>query len=81
VETTSILPDVLKEFVESDWVCAERTAQNEYLFQTRDIPRISKAARLYRDFGLTAAGVTIIVDLLQRIEFLEQELQRARRTR
>lgn len=81
VETTSILPDVLKEFVESDWVCAERTAQNEYLFQIRDIPRISKAARLYRDFGLTAAGVTIIVDLLQRIEFLEQELQRARRTR
>jgi hypothetical protein len=36
---------------------------------------------LYRDFGLTAAGVTIIVDLLQRIEFLEQELQRARQTR
>jgi hypothetical protein len=81
VEATSILPEVLQEFVASDWVCTERTAQNEYLFQTRDIPRISKAARLYRDFNLTAVGVTIIVDLLQRIEFLEEELQRIKGTR
>jgi len=81
VEATRILPDVLQEFVESDWVCAERTAQSEYLFEIRDIPRIRKAARLYRDFDLTPVGVTIIVDLLKRIEFLEEELQRARQTR
>ncbi|WP_462324785.1 chaperone modulator CbpM [Desulfoplanes sp.] len=78
VEATRILPEVLQEFVESDWLSAERTAQNEYVFATRDIPRIRKAARLYRDFDLTAVGVTIIVDLLNRIEFLEEELQRVR---
>ena len=81
VEATRIGPDLLQEFVAIDWVCVERTAQNEVLFQTKDIPRIRKAARLYRDFDLTAVGVTIIVDLLQRVEFLEKELQRIRGTR
>jgi hypothetical protein len=80
VQATRIQPQLLQEFVEIDWVCVERSAQNEVLFQTRDIPRIRKAARLYRDFDLTAVGVTIIVDLLQRVEFLEKELQRIKGT-
>ena len=73
VEATSIDPELLKEFMEIEWVCPEKTARQEYLFEARDIPRIRKAARLYRDFDLTVVGVTIIVDLLARVEFLEDE--------
>lgn len=75
VECTRIRPELLREFMEIDWVCAEKTAQDEYLFEVRDIPRIRKAARLYRDFDLTVVGVTIIVDLLNRVEFLEHEIR------
>ncbi|MDD4649892.1 MAG: chaperone modulator CbpM [Desulfoplanes sp.] len=75
VESTHIGPEILREFVDMDWVCAEKTAQDEYLFEVRDIPRIRKAARLYRDFDLTVVGVTIIVDLLSRVEFLQHEVR------
>ncbi len=79
LEMTRVSPTMLSEFVETEWLCAEKTAQGEYLFESRDIPRIRKAARLCKDLDLTVAGVTIIVDLLNRVEMLENEVRELRR--
>ena len=78
VEITRVRPEMLREFVETDWLCAEKTAQGEYLFASQDVTRICKAARLSRDLELTVAGVTIIIDLLNRVEALENEVRNLR---
>ena len=78
IELTRVSPEMLREFVETDWLCAEKTAQDEFLFASRDVPRIRKAARLCKDLELTVAGVTIIVDLLNRVEALEHEVRELR---
>jgi hypothetical protein len=79
VEMTGIEPVRLREFMDLGWIEAWKTAQNEIFFSSRDVRRIRKAQRLCCDFELTTVGVTIIIDLLERIERLEQEVRQLRR--
>ncbi|NCC25150.1 MAG: MerR family transcriptional regulator [Deltaproteobacteria bacterium] len=79
LEMTGIEADRLREFMDLGWIEAQRTAQNEIFLFARDVRRIRKAQRLCCDFELTTVGVTIIIDLLDRIESLEQEVRQLRR--
>ena len=45
------------------------------LFSGRDVYRVRKLERICCDFGLPVVGGTIIVDLLERIEELEQQVR------
>ncbi|HDQ40892.1 MAG TPA: MerR family transcriptional regulator [Desulfonatronum sp.] len=78
VELTGIHPSRLGELIELGWICPDKTNEQCYLFHPKDVFRVSKLERLCRDFELSAMAGTIIVDLLERIEILEQQVREMR---
>lgn len=75
VEFTGITSQEMAELAELGWLEPSRTGADGYLFLCRDVMRVQKLKRLCKDLGITATGGTIIVDLLERIEELEQEVE------
>ncbi len=63
----------LNELLEMDWLHPERTADESFLFSPKDAYRLRKLERLCADFDLHTLAGTIIVDLLARIEELENQ--------
>ena len=54
-------------------------AGGEWRFDNRSLYVLRKIQRLRNELGVNVNGVSIILDLLQRVEELEQELAAARR--
>jgi chaperone modulatory protein CbpM len=79
VEYTDIASDRCAELVEMGWVEPVKTRQDEYLFHLRDVYRVQKLMRICRDLDVSFSGGTIIVDLLEKIELIEGELEEAKR--
>lgn len=79
VELTGIHPSRLGELIELGWIFPDKTKEQYYLFHPKVVFRVSKLERLCRDFELSAMAGTIIVDLLERIETLEQQVRELRR--
>lgn len=79
VEFTAITPSGMAELVELGWIEPAKTSNDEYLFSLRDVYRIQKLLRLCNDLEVTTQGGSIIVDLLERIEELEAEVEGLRR--
>lgn len=79
VELTCVEPTTVAELLDMGWINPVRTRADEYLFRARDVYRIQKLQRLCRDLEITLAAGCIIVDLIDRVERLEQELSELRR--
>lgn len=79
VEQTCVEPATMAELLEMGWIEPVRTRADEYLFRARDAYRIQKLLRLCRDLEISFAAGSIIVDLLDRVERLEQEVAELRR--
>ncbi|MBA4356733.1 MAG: MerR family transcriptional regulator [Desulfovibrio sp.] len=79
VELTCVEPATVAELLDMGWIDPVHTRADEYLFRARDVLRIKKLMRLCRDLEISLAGGSIIVDLLERVERLEQELTELRR--
>lgn len=79
VEITSITPTDMAEVMELGWISPVHTGANEYLFRMKDVYRIRKLLRLKEDLEVSFMGGSIIVDLLERVETLEKELEDLRR--
>ena len=79
VELTCVEPATVAELMEMGWLDPVRTNADEYLFRSRDVYRIQKLQRLCRDLEISFAAGSIIVDLLDRVERLEQEISELRR--
>lgn len=75
VDMTGVHPSRLGELIELGWIEPSRTSEDQYLFRLADVYRTSKLERLCRDFDLSCVGGSIIVDLLARIECLEQKVR------
>jgi chaperone modulatory protein CbpM len=75
VELTGITPTQMAELTELGWIEPGRTASEEYIFTHRDVYRIQKLIRICKDLDVTYTGGSIIVDLLERIEELENEIE------
>lgn len=63
------------ELLDMGWLEPTRTAESAELFRAVDVYRMRKLERLCADFDLHTLAGTIIVDLLARIEELEQQLK------
>ncbi|MFP3870131.1 MAG: chaperone modulator CbpM [Syntrophobacteria bacterium] len=71
-------PDMVERLV--DWGLLDPEVQEpRYLFRDSVVPRIWKIMRLRRDLGINWAGIGVVLDLLKRIEQLEQEVERLRK--
>lgn len=79
VQLTSIPTGDVAELVELGWITPKKTGAEGYLFRLRDVYRIQKLMRLVHDLGVTLDSGSIIVDLLDRIEELEKEVEELKR--
>lgn len=75
VELTSAHATIIGELIELGWLAPVVTHGEQYLFTVRDVYRMRKHARLCRDFELPVLAGTIMVDLLERIEQLELQVE------
>lgn len=79
VELTCVEPATVAELMEMGWLNPVHTNADEYLFRSRDVYRIQKLLRLCRDLEISFPAGSIIVDLLDRVERMEQEISELRR--
>lgn len=79
VRLTSIKPAEVAELVDLGWISPKRTSAEEYLFRLRDVYRIHKLMRLVNDLDVSFNSGSIIVDLLERVEELENEVEELKR--
>lgn len=75
VEMTSITPAGMAEIMELGWIDPVRTGSEEYLFRYRDVFRIKRMLRIMHDLDMNCSAASIVVDLIERIETLEKELE------
>ncbi|GAB6038917.1 chaperone modulator CbpM [Fundidesulfovibrio butyratiphilus] len=79
LEFTGMHPSLVGELIELGWLSPRRTTGENYLFSPRDVYRARKLARLSADLEISAAGASIIVDLLERITQLEKRIRHLER--
>ncbi len=75
VEMTGLDEAAVLELISMEWITPGTTGDGHYLFETRDLYRMGKLARLRKDLEITTTGGSIIVDLLDRVEKLETQLE------
>jgi chaperone modulatory protein CbpM len=78
-ELTGLHPTVVGELIELGWITPERTTAEAYLFRSKDLYRLRKLDRIRRDFELPLLGASIVVDLLERIDYLENKVKELHR--
>lgn len=61
-----------REYIDIGWL--QPAEKEQFLFSPEDILKVRKADRLCRDFDLPSHGGAMIVDLLEKIDELENRL-------
>lgn len=74
VQNLELHPEVVKHLAEMGIV-----EFREGLIPARQVARLQKIARLRRDLGVNLQGAAVILDLLDRLERLQEELERLRK--
>jgi MerR family transcriptional regulator/heat shock protein HspR len=54
-------------------------AESQALFDVAAVPRLRMIERLRRDIGINLAGISVILDMLDRLRALQRENERMRR--
>lgn len=75
IELTGLHPSTLGELIELGWITPVVIRDETFLFRPKDVYRLRKLDRIARDFELPLLGASIIVDLLERIEYLENKVR------
>jgi chaperone modulatory protein CbpM len=78
-ELTGLHPTIVGELIELGWITPEHTTADAYLFRAKDLYRLRKFDRIQRDFELSLLGASIVVDLLERIDYLENKVRELHR--
>lgn len=78
-ELTGLHPTIVGELIEMGWITPEHTTADAYLFRSKDLYRLRKLDRIRRDFELPIWGASIMVDLLERIDYLETKVRELNR--
>ncbi|TXF90161.1 hypothetical protein FUA23_07960 [Neolewinella aurantiaca] len=58
---------VIEEFLDHG-ICEADSSNEVVVIPTPQVPRLERALRLYADLGVNAAGIDIILNLLDRLE-------------
>ena len=69
-------PQTLRHYEELGLIQPARTEGNVRLYSLRDVERLRKICRLSDELGVNLAGVEIILKLLDRVDELQQELEK-----
>lgn len=68
-------PQTLRMYERMGLIRPKRINRKNRLYSEADIERLRQIQRLTRDLGVNLAGVEIILDLLDRVEKLQQEIE------
>lgn len=68
-------PQTLRMYERMGLIRPKRINRKNRLYSEADIERLRQIQRLTRDLGVNLAGVEIILDLLDKVEKLQQELE------
>jgi MerR family transcriptional regulator/heat shock protein HspR len=71
----NVHPQTLRLYEREGLLCPERSAGNTRLYSRQDIGHLSTILNLTREMGVNLAGVTIIMDLLEKLRQVQQEKQ------
>jgi MerR family transcriptional regulator, heat shock protein HspR len=71
----NIHPQTLRLYEREGLLRPERSAGNTRLYSRQDIEHLSTILNLTREMGVNLAGVTIIMDLLEKLRQVQQEKQ------
>jgi MerR family transcriptional regulator/heat shock protein HspR len=71
----NIHPQTLRLYEREGLIQPERSAGNTRLYSRQDIEHLSTILNLTREMGVNLAGVTIIMDLLQKLREVQEEKQ------
>lgn len=72
-----IHPQTLRLYERQGLIHPQRRGQNR-LFSDADIDRLRQILRLRDELGVNSAGIEVILNLLDRIDELQQEIDRIR---
>ncbi len=72
-------PQTLRAYERMGLIAPRRSDNNVRLYSDADIELLRQIQRLTQDMGVNLAGVEIVLNLLNRIESLQEELERLRR--
>ena len=72
-------PQTLRTYERMGLIEPRRSDNNVRLYSDKDIELLRQIQRLTQDMGVNLAGVEIVLKLLERIENLQEELERLRR--
>ena len=71
-------PQTLRAYERHGFIKPARTAAGKRLYCEADLDRVRQIRRLIEDLGVNLAGVEVILNLLERIEQLQAEVERLR---
>lgn len=74
----NIHPQTLRNYERLGLVQPTRSDGNVRLYSDRDVERVRKICRLSDELGVNLAGIEIILNLLDRVEQLQSELEDVR---
>lgn len=72
-------PQTLRMYEREGLVSPKRSKRNLRLYSDDDIERLRMIKRLTQDLGVNLAGVDVILDLLERVEEQQSEIDALRR--
>ena len=70
-------PQTLRNYERLGLVDPKRSEGNVRLYSQRDVDRLQKISRLTAELGVNLAGVEVILNLLDRIDELQDEMLRS----
>jgi len=72
-------PQTLRQYEREGLVMPSRSANRQRLYSDADIARLRKIQRLTQELGVNLAGVEVILELLEKIERQQAEIEELRR--
>lgn len=72
-------PQTVRLYERMGLIAPQRVSNKNRLYSERDIERLLQIRRFTQDMGVNLAGVEIILDLLKRVETMQDEMDELRR--
>ncbi len=72
-------PALIAQFVEFGLLTPTKRNQVELLFDSEAAPRLRKIVRIRRSLGINLAGISVVLDLLDKLSIVQRENEALRR--
>ena len=72
--TCNVRPEIIIEIIDEGIVSVHKNETNEWQFDGEALKRIRMVLRLQHDLGVNLAGAALALELLDKINYLHQQL-------